>query len=138
MSNQPLLMQGEELVFQFMASFSEGKAFRDGDLFLTNQRLIWKKASSLKAGLKGGLIMGVISASGKNTYSIPLNTIQAIGQWKKNGIEFLTNDGTTYKMNLTESSSVLGAAGIGTLKKGAEEKRNAVIEYIQNVISNNQ
>lgn len=32
MSNQPLLMQGEELIFQFVASFSEGKMFRDGDL----------------------------------------------------------------------------------------------------------
>lgn len=134
MSNQPLLMQGENLVFQFVASFSEGKAFRDGNLFLTNQRIIWKKSNSLKAGFKGGLIMGVLSASGKNTYSIPLNSIQAIGAWKKNGIEILTNEGITYKMNLTESSSILGAAGIGTINKGANEKRDAVIEYIQKTI----
>lgn len=137
MSNQPLLMQGEETVFQITASFSEGKAFRDGDLFLTNQRLIWKKANSLKAGFKGGLIMGIVSATGQNTYSIPLNTIQAIGPWKKNGIEFLTTDGKTYKMNLSESTSILGAAGVGTLKN-SEDKRNAVINYIQNTISDNK
>ena len=136
MSNQPLLMQGEELVFQMVASFSEGKAFRDGDLFLTNQRVIWKKASSLKAGFKGGLIMGLISASGQNTYSIPLNTIQAIGPWKKNGIEFLTTDGKTYKTNLSESTSLLGAAGVGTIKN-SEDKRNAVIAHIQGAMSGN-
>ena len=137
MSNQPLLMQGEELIFQFVASFSEGKMFRDGDLFLTNQRLIWKKSNSLKAGFKGGLIMGIISASGQNSYSIPLNTIQAIGPWKKNGIEFLTTEGKTYKMNLSESTSILGAAGVGTLKN-SEDKRNAVIAHIQSAMENNK
>lgn len=136
MSNQPLLMQGEQVLFQLTASFSSGKVFRDGNLFLTNQRLIWQKASSVKAGFKGGLIMGLISAGGKNSYSIPLNTVQAIGAWKTNGIEMLTSDGTTYKMNLTESSSLLGAAGIGTIKKGIKEKRDAIVSYIQNALIN--
>ena len=98
MSNQPLLMQGEELIFQFVASFSEGKMFRDGDLFLTNQRLIWKKSNSLKAGFNGG---------------------------------------KTYKMNLSESTSILGAAGVGTLKN-SEDKRNAVIAHIQSAMENNK
>ena len=63
-----------------VASFSASKTFRDGDLFLTNQRLIWKKANSLKAGFKGGLIMGLISAVGQNTYSIPLNTCRGTSE----------------------------------------------------------
>ena len=78
--------------------------------------------------------MGLISATGQNTYSIPLNTIQAIGPWKRNGIEFLTADGKTYKMNLSDTTSLLGAAGFGTIKN-SEDKRNAVIAYVQDAIS---
>ena len=129
MADQPLQMQGEEIVFQHKAFSISGKGIlREGELYLTNKRIIWQKIGSGKLFLKsmGNVVGTAINAAGESNISIPLHTINAIGPFqKKIGIEILTNDMITYKFTLKLS---------GLSSKGLDEKRDSVIRYIQNTI----
>ena len=122
-----ILLKNEELQFQSNATVAGKTPAIFGTITVTNQRFIWNKTRGVKIALAAGVIGLASHALREKNFSLSLEQINQIRGVEANGLEFITNDGNTFKYWLDYK---------GFSRKNATPLRDEMVNYIQNIIDN--